>query len=116
MGEGVSLSFPQKGVLGANHPSSASLVIFVPFTREHVSFCESNLAGGLTTRGRPFQKWVSPSLPQKGNANNGFLLPSSHRGFNTLLSETGGGKDVPRAVFLDLEPTVFDEVWIGACL
>ena len=30
--------------------------------------------------------------------------------FNTFFSETGGGKHVPRAVFVDLEPTVIDEV------
>jgi tubulin alpha len=29
--------------------------------------------------------------------------------FNTFFSETGAGKHVPRAVFLDLEPTVIDE-------
>jgi tubulin alpha len=33
--------------------------------------------------------------------------------FNTFFSETGAGKHVPRAVFLDLEPTVVDEVRIG---
>ncbi|GFN80586.1 tubulin alpha chain [Plakobranchus ocellatus] len=30
--------------------------------------------------------------------------------FNTFFSETGSGKHVPRAVFVDLEPTVVDEV------
>ena len=30
--------------------------------------------------------------------------------FNTFFSETGAGKHVPRAVFVDLEPTVIDEV------
>lgn len=29
--------------------------------------------------------------------------------FNTFFSETGAGKHVPRAVFLDLEPTVVGE-------
>ncbi|CAD7678320.1 unnamed protein product [Nyctereutes procyonoides] len=33
--------------------------------------------------------------------------------FNTLFSETGAGKHVPRAVFVDLEPTVIDEVRAG---
>ena len=33
--------------------------------------------------------------------------------FNTFFSETGAGKHVPRAVFLDLEPTVIDEVRTG---
>ena len=33
--------------------------------------------------------------------------------FNTFFSETMGGKHVPRAVFVDLEPTVVDEVRTG---
>ncbi len=33
--------------------------------------------------------------------------------FNTFFSETGNGKHVPRAVFVDLEPTVIDEVRTG---
>ncbi|EFJ29130.1 hypothetical protein SELMODRAFT_231415 [Selaginella moellendorffii] len=33
--------------------------------------------------------------------------------FNTFFSETGAGKHVPRSVFLDLEPTVIDEVRTG---
>ena len=30
--------------------------------------------------------------------------------FSTFFSTTGSGKHVPRAVFVDLEPTVVDEV------
>uniref|UniRef100_A0A3B1KFC2 Tubulin alpha-1 chain n=1 Tax=Astyanax mexicanus TaxID=7994 RepID=A0A3B1KFC2_ASTMX len=33
--------------------------------------------------------------------------------FNTFFSETGSGKHVPRAVFVDLEPSVIDEVRSG---
>jgi len=33
--------------------------------------------------------------------------------FNTFFSECGSGKHVPRAVFVDLEPTVVDEVRTG---
>jgi len=33
--------------------------------------------------------------------------------FNTFFSETGSGKHVPRTVFIDLEPTVIDEVRTG---
>ena len=32
--------------------------------------------------------------------------------FNTFFSETSSGKHVPRAVFVDLEPNVIDEVKI----
>lgn len=33
--------------------------------------------------------------------------------FNTFFSETGAGRLVPRALFVDLEPTVIDEVRKG---
>ena len=33
--------------------------------------------------------------------------------FNTFFSETNSGKHVPRAIFVDLEPTVIDEVRTG---
>jgi tubulin alpha len=33
--------------------------------------------------------------------------------FSTFFSETGAGKHVPRCIFLDLEPTVVDEVRTG---
>ena len=33
--------------------------------------------------------------------------------FNTFFSETGAGKYVPRAIMMDLEPTVIDEVRTG---
>merc|ERR1712013_144879 len=33
--------------------------------------------------------------------------------FSTFFSETGTGKHVPRAVFLDLEPSVIDEIRTG---
>ena len=33
--------------------------------------------------------------------------------FNTFFNETGAGNHVPRAVFVDFEPTVIDEVRTG---
>merc|ERR1712107_975208 len=35
--------------------------------------------------------------------------------FQTFFSETGSGKHVPRALFVDLEPTVIDETRVGTC-
>lgn len=46
---------------------------------------------------------------EHGIQPDGMLPPQSCNtddGFQTFFSETGGGKYVPRAVFLDLEPTV----------
>ncbi|KAK6941985.1 Tubulin/FtsZ, GTPase domain [Dillenia turbinata] len=39
---------------------------------------------------------------------------AEHDAFNTFFSETGSGKHVPRAIFVDLEPTVIDEVRTGS--
>lgn len=40
-------------------------------------------------------------------------IGAEHDSFNTFFSETGSGKHVPRAVFIDLEPTVIDEIRTG---
>jgi len=44
-------------------------------------------------------------------------LPEDNEGeddsFNTFFSETSGGKHVPRCIYVDLEPTVVDEVRTG---
>ena len=39
-------------------------------------------------------------------------LGVSDDSFNTFFSETPSGKHVPRAIFVDLEPSVIDEVRI----
>ena len=39
---------------------------------------------------------------------------TSDTSFSTFFSETGAGKHVPRTVFVDLEPTVVDEVRTGS--
>eukprot|EP00267_Zea_mays_P051456 XP_020404409.1 tubulin alpha chain [Zea mays] len=38
----------------------------------------------------------------------------AHDAFNTFFSKTGSGKHVPRAIFIDLEPSVIDEVRTGS--
>lgn len=41
-------------------------------------------------------------------------IGSTDDSFSTFFSETSSGKHVPRAVFVDLEPTVIDEVRTGS--
>ncbi|KAK8795687.1 hypothetical protein WA158_000344 [Blastocystis sp. Blastoise] len=52
---------------------------------------------------------------EHGIDNEGHLLnPGSEtENLNTMFSEAGSGKRVPRAVYVDLEPTVVDEVRTG---
>jgi len=42
-----------------------------------------------------------------------YMEDAADDSFSTFFSETGSGKHVPRAVFVDLEPTVVDEVRTG---
>ncbi|PVD23814.1 hypothetical protein C0Q70_17088 [Pomacea canaliculata] len=48
-----------------------------------------------------------------GQMPSGKVTGGGDDSFNTFFSETGAGKHVPRAVFVDLEPTVVDEVRTG---
>ena len=38
---------------------------------------------------------------------------NSNNSFSTFFSETGSGKYVPRTLFVDLEPSVIDEIRRG---
>ncbi|KAI3747194.1 hypothetical protein L6452_09645 [Arctium lappa] len=56
---------------------------------------------------------------EHGIQNDGLMQGDSGKGstddsFNTFFSETSSGKHVPRAVFVDLEPTVIDEIRTGS--
>ncbi|RRT50473.1 hypothetical protein B296_00036313 [Ensete ventricosum] len=53
-------------------------------------------------------------LQPDGQMPGGKTVGGSDDAFNTFFSETGAGKHVPRAVFVDLEPTVIDEVRTGS--
>jgi tubulin alpha len=39
-----------------------------------------------------------------------FIIASRQTSFSTFFSETGQGKYVPRCLFIDLEPSVIDEI------
>ncbi|CAN1245846.1 Tubulin alpha-3 chain [Linum grandiflorum] len=53
-------------------------------------------------------------IQQDGTMPSDTSIGSEHDSFNTFFSETGSGKHVPRAIFVDLEPTVIDEVRTGS--
>jgi len=50
---------------------------------------------------------------QKPSVGDGDDDYSDDDSYGTFFTETGAGKYVPRAVFLDLEPTVIDEIRTG---
>uniref|UniRef100_A0A8C1HGL1 Tubulin alpha chain n=1 Tax=Cyprinus carpio carpio TaxID=630221 RepID=A0A8C1HGL1_CYPCA len=78
----------------------------------------NNYARGHYTIGKEIIDLVldrTRKLADQCTGLQGFLIFHSFGddSFNTFFSETGAGKHVPRAVFVDLEPTVIDEVRTG---
>jgi len=53
-------------------------------------------------------------IEQDGQMPSDKTVGGGDDAFNTFFSETAAGKHVPRAVYVDLEPTVIDEVRTGA--
>uniref|UniRef100_A0A8C5VQN4 Tubulin alpha chain n=1 Tax=Microcebus murinus TaxID=30608 RepID=A0A8C5VQN4_MICMU len=53
------------------------------------------------------------SIQPNGTMPSDKALGSGDDSFNTFFSETGAGRRVPRAVFVDLEPAVIDRVRTG---
>ena len=51
------------------------------------------------------------NIQPNGTMPSDKALGSGDDSFNTFFSETGAGKHVPRAVFVDLEPAVIGE-WV----
>ena len=54
-----------------------------------------------------------PGIQPDGTMPSDKTVGGGDDSFNTFFAETGTGKHVPRAVFVDLEPTVVDEVRLG---
>lgn len=52
--------------------------------------------------------WLEHGIQPDGQMPSDKTIGGGDDAFNTFFSETGAGKHVPRAVFLDLEPTVMD--------
>lgn len=50
----------------------------------------------------------------KNNALPFILTDTRETSFSTFFSETGSGKYVPRALYIDLEPSVIDEIKHGS--
>ena len=57
-----------------------------------------------------FKLSMCPGIQPDGQMPSDKTIGGGDDSFNTFFSETGAGKHVPRAVFVDLEPTVIDEV------
>ena len=60
--------------------------------------------------------WELYCLEHGINPDGSLADPTAKKGnqsFSTFFSETGAGKYVPRSVFIDLEPSVVDEIRVG---
>nr|CAI96754.1 tubulin alpha [Lubomirskia baikalensis] len=57
--------------------------------------------------------WVEHGIEPSGLVPSDKVIGGRDDSFTTFFSETGAGKHVPRAIFVDLEPSVVDEVRTG---
>nr|XP_061832477.1 tubulin alpha-1B chain-like [Nerophis lumbriciformis] len=92
-------------------PRPAGLVVVVVVQRECISIHVGQAGvqiGNACWELYCLEHGIEPSGQMQSQKANGADGSS-----NTFFSETGSGKHVPRAVFVDLEPTVIDEVRTG---
>merc|ERR1712159_786064 len=90
----------------------------LPSKQKHQTLC---VKLSQSTSARPVSRLVTPagSCSASSTESNPMARCPPTRpsvvvdAFNTFFSETGAGKYVPRCVFVDLEPTVIDEVRTG---
>ena len=77
-----------------------------------VAGCEEHLP--LTLAVVPLPRYcLEHGIQPDGQMPSDKTIGGGDDAFNTFFSETGAGKYVPRAVMMDLEPTVIDEVRTG---
>ena len=78
----------------------------LPFPTKYLVFQKHDSANDLALRMVRLQRILLPKQCL-------FEIGGGDDAFNTFFSETGAGKHVPRCVFVDLEPTVVDEIRTG---
>ena len=52
-------------------------------------------------------------IQPNGQMHSDKIMEGSNDSFKTVFTETGTGKHLPRSIFLDLEPSVVDEIRVG---
>ncbi|KAE8671493.1 Tubulin alpha chain [Hibiscus syriacus] len=73
----------------------------------------STMAGMKMTWWSAGKKWRRGGKRPDGQMPSDTTTGGGDDAFNTFFSETGSGKHVSRVVFVDLEPTVIDQVMTG---
>jgi tubulin alpha len=84
-----------------------------PSQRDFASPPPSHLAESCLTSRTPRHPQQEHGIQPDGQMPSDKTIGGGDDAFNTFFSETGSGKHVPRTVFVDLEPTVIDEVRTG---
>ncbi|KAM3861926.1 tubulin alpha chain-like [Diretmus argenteus] len=93
-------------------PSSASLLFIPPLQRECISVHVGQ--AGVQMGNTCWELYcLEHGIQPDGQMPDRKPVGGHDDSFTTFFSETGAGKYVPRAIFVDLEPTVIDEVRTG---
>ena len=85
-----------------------ALPFFLPFQRECISVHVGQ--AGVQIGNACWELYcLEHGIQPDGQMPSDKTIGGGDDSFNTFFSETGAGKHVPRAVFVDLEPTVVGE-------
>ncbi|XP_058137752.1 leucine-rich repeat-containing protein 74B isoform X2 [Dasypus novemcinctus] len=100
------------GILKAVQDNPASALELLDFSRECISIHVGQ--AGVQIGNACWELYcLEHGIQPDGQMPSDKTIGGGDDSFNTFFSETGAGKHVPRAVFVDLEPTVVDEVRTG---
>ncbi|KAM5558971.1 hypothetical protein ABKV19_020564 [Rosa sericea] len=94
----------------ATNPTSPTPISSVP---EKMEVLHSTLPVSAIMDALEKLRHQENGIPPDGQMPSDKTVGGGDDAFNTFFSETGAGKHVPRAVFLDLEPAVINEVRTG---
>ncbi|WIA09894.1 hypothetical protein OEZ85_010108 [Tetradesmus obliquus] len=84
------------------------------FTATQVAAAERTAEAGIQVGNACWELYcLEHGIQPDGQMPSDKTIGGGDDAFNTFFSETGAGKHVPRCIFLDLEPTVVDEVRTG---
>ena len=99
------LNLPQK-LLNRNSVSDPFLLVVKPFSQRECISIHVGQAGVQIGNACWELYCLEHGIQPDGQMPSDKTIGGGDDSFNTFFSETGAGKHVPRAVFVDLEPTV----------
>lgn len=96
----------KEATVPAKNPSFSSFFFFFPFAQRECISVHVGQAGVQIGNACWELYCLEHGIQPSGTMPSDKTIGGGDDSFNTFFSETGAGKHVPRAVFVDLEPAV----------